>query len=137
MNHPKGLAFAFALVSLLTPVSLQAAVSAGRQPEVATDMFEANNYAPRINSLLTGTTVLQSGDQTELSTSVFDPEGDNLFFYWQAPAGQFGACTGTCSSISWTAPNVNQTSTFQIYCEVGDGKGKIDTREISTPPPGP
>ncbi len=99
----------------------------GKQPEIGAQTVAANptNRPPVISRLTASAQSVSIGEPVQFSAQASDPDGDSLTYYWTVLNGTFNSCTGTCSSITWTAPSVSRSRTFEIHLEVGDKKGRV------------
>jgi|GEM_PF-4629581 len=116
------------LISSLFSFSLMALTHVGHRYEVTSENFDPDNMPPKLSVSVDKNSVV-GGETVNLTATVIDPEGDNISYFWQTNTGTLN-CTGNCSSATWTAPTVTENSSFTIFCEVGDGKGLIDTKEV-------
>ena len=106
---------------------------AGKQPEIsaATMAANPNNHTPVIQSLSASVASVDSGGSLQLTATASDPDGDSLTYFWSAPKGEFGSCSGACSDISWIAPSVSTSTSVTISLEVGDKKGRAAWRTVT------
>ena len=101
------------------------------------------NHAPIIVAGPTASPVsLQSAQQTNLSVSTMDEDGDTLTYAWtQEPASPAGTFSDASSRTpSWTAPPVSSAQSFLLKVTVSDGRGGSIQGQVQvdvTPPPPP
>ncbi|MFP2912240.1 hypothetical protein ACLESD_45905 [Pyxidicoccus sp. 3LFB2] len=69
--------------------------------------------------------IIPPGGQVTLELEVTDPDGDEMEFEWKQnpsePAGRFS--DPGARNPTWTAPNVGETTTFNLTVTVMDNEG--------------
>ncbi|MCK9578341.1 hypothetical protein M0R01_02500 [bacterium] len=93
---------------------------------------------------ISGTTVVNSGDLITASVSAYDPDGDQLYYFWSASEG---AVTVDPSGLSVTVTSPNHISSIQymtVSVRVSDNRGgevietmNVQVNPIGTPTPIP
>jgi hypothetical protein len=84
------------------------------------------NQAPTISSVAAADSTVSTGEDTTISLTATDPDGDTLTYSWTATDGDI---TGTGSSVVWTPPST--PGTYIITVTVSDGKGGSHTSSTS------
>ena len=87
---------------------------------------------------ISGTTVVNSGDLITASVSAYDPDGDQLYYFWSASEG---AVTVDPSGLSVTVTSPNHISSIQymtVSVRVSDNRGGevIETMNVQVNPIG-
>ena len=76
------------------------------------------NYPPVITSLIVDEDQIAPEDKCHIECSAEDPDGDSLNYMWSASKGDI---SGTGSSVTWTAPE--EEDSYDITVTVSDGHG--------------
>jgi hypothetical protein len=84
------------------------------------------NQEPTISGLVPASTSVAPGGSTVITCTATDADGDTLTYSWQASGGLI---SGSSSSETWQAPATE--GTYSIQCDVEDGRGGSDTRDIT------
>ncbi len=87
------------------------------------------NSPPSSPNITVGKSTLQSGESTNLSATVNDPDGDPITYSWNATGGSFNSTTQT--SVVWTAPAVSSSQTYTITLIVSDNRGASNNNSIN------
>jgi len=77
------------------------------------------NAAPRIESLVASTRVVEPAESVVLNLVASDADGDVLLYAWTAPAGSF--TDASSATPTWTAPDTE--GDYQLSVTVTDGRG--------------
>lgn len=128
LSHLTIAAMAVVMTVALFPTYVRAFVWIGhsRTQKIPT----GSNLPPKLKVYASSNTV-EGGQSVDLWTTVINPEAsDTLSYYWETSEGNFGG-SEPYDSVTWTAPTVNSSKTFVIECEVGDGQGNVDVKEVS------
>ncbi len=88
-----------------------------------------NDRAPVISSVTVSSNTVTSGQKITLTCNATDPDGDNIFYYWETTGGKFYG-SGNYGAVEWLAPTVAFAVHYKIICLVGDGRGCIAVKEI-------
>jgi hypothetical protein len=79
-----------------------------------------DNLAPIITAITVDPPIIEPGENTQITCSANDPNGDTLSYTWTAPAGSF---SGSGAAVTWTAPA--DPGYFFLKCRVDDGRGGV------------
>jgi hypothetical protein len=84
-----------------------------------------SNQLPTLFGPIARATDVVAGAQVALELEANDPDGDSVTYAWTqtpaAPAGSFS--DASAASPTWTAPQVTQSTLFQLNVAVTDGDG--------------
>ncbi|MDD5306024.1 MAG: hypothetical protein PHU25_01765 [Deltaproteobacteria bacterium] len=127
--HDNGAPIWFKTASMI-PEDECSGTTVGYRYEISFGVDYPNNRAPKFTSATAQPSTVESGGVVQLAAAATDPDGDSLSYYWQVPSGEYSSCSNDFRTVSWTAPTVDKTTEYEIYCEVGDKKGKVDRRYI-------
>jgi len=90
---------------------------------------ETNRKGPNtlhLNPDGTDTKTVSGGESITITGNTHDADGDQLFYYWESTGGSFTTTdSDRFHEVTWTAPNVGITSSFDIFVTRGDGRGLI------------
>lgn len=93
---------------------------------------EANNNAPNA-SLSASRLRVSSGERIQLDLRASrDPDGDRLYYSWEASDGLFINPTANYDRVTWEAPQVldEDNQSFVITGRVSDGRGYYNTSSV-------
>ncbi|WNG47399.1 kelch-like protein [Archangium minus] len=110
-------------------VSLTVTVSAGSgAQEVRVDF----NTVPGVVGLTSSQSVLDVGQQTALSVSASDADGDTLSYQWSATcAGSFSGATSSSATFTPSALPTGACNNCQLSVVVKDGRGGQNTGSLA------
>ncbi|ATB42216.1 hypothetical protein CYFUS_007693 [Cystobacter fuscus] len=110
-------------------VTLMVRVSAGEGGAVVDVSF---NNPPKVISLTSSQSYLDVGQQTTLSTSVSDADGDSLSYTWSATcAGTFEGADTSTARFTPTALPTATCNNCQVSVAVSDGRGGQTTGTVT------
>jgi hypothetical protein len=91
-------------------------------------VVEFINNVPIIERIIAQPRKIHIGTSSQLFCDAFDPDGDELTYFWSSGEGTF---SGSGSNVIWTAPI--QVGNYFLRCRVEDiyGSGTIDSVEVS------
>jgi formylglycine-generating enzyme required for sulfatase activity len=84
---------------------------------VLTIIVNSLNIPPQITDLSANPSSVVQNQQTAITRTAVDGNGDSLSYLWSADGG---IINGTGSSVTWEAPDI--TGAYTITCMVDDGK---------------
>ncbi len=84
------------------------------------EVVESINQLPSIASMQASQRKIDLQSETQIFCSASDPDGDSLSYLWSADAGTI---TGSDSSVTWKAPDIE--GNYYITCRVEDGLGGV------------
>ena len=91
---------------------------------VAGDSVACDNRLPSVTASADMT--VNEGESVSLMVEAIDPNGDELTYHWEQVSGQSVTLTGAdTSSVSFTAPELNASTTLVFEATVSDGKGTV------------
>ena len=109
----------FRIFNVLTTFALLAGVAG------CDESLEFSNQAPVDIGISKDKCYISTGSVVSLTASATDPDGDDIFFAWEASSGTFSPASGEGRSVSWTAPS---SGTHVLTVRVTD---RIDTSSKS------
>lgn len=81
----------------------------------------APNRCPEITEVSISDSVVRGGEEVRIAVTATDPDGDQLYYVWDARAGRL---TGSESQIVWIAPECltqeSATTSYELAVEVSD-----------------
>ncbi|GAP70180.1 por secretion system C-terminal sorting domain [Bacteroidales bacterium 6E] len=104
-------------------------------PTYVRDMRFAVYLCPDVNlppmASVVGNMSVNEGTVVALDgTASSDPEGESLTYLWSAPDG-IELSTTTDATVTFTAPDVDQATTFSFTLVVSDGNGNSEPVEVA------
>ena len=85
------------------------------------------NRCPEITDISLSDSSVRGGEQVRIAVMATDPDGDQLYYVWNASGGQL---TGWESQVVWTAPECvfqeSTTKTYDVIVEVSDRVCTVD-----------
>ena len=85
-----------------------------------------SNEPPVILSLIANPTIVDINENSIITCTANDPDGDNLTYVWEVSGGSI---SGTGSSVTWTAPNTQ--GSYSVSCTADDGNGGQDFESVN------
>lgn len=93
----------------------------------------AENHAPVVNIAPEKLTI-EAGKPVTFNAHASDEDGDELTYLWNVPS-ETGVSNRHDSSISFTAPDVNDETTYTLGVSVSDGKAQSSATALLTVTP--
>jgi hypothetical protein len=95
---------------------------------VKIEVVEIINNDPVIDKITAQPRKIHIGNSSQLFCEAFDPDGDELTYFWSSQTGTF---SGSGSNVVWTAPI--QAGNYFLKCRVEDTYGSMtsDSLEVS------
>jgi hypothetical protein len=123
LSCPRGdlisLAFKSAVLVLSAGLGLFCAMGCGDD-----DGASPANHAPVITGLSANPDTVQAGEDSQITCTAGDADGDDLTYVWEAP---FGTLTGSTATVVWTAPVSAGGYSISVTVEDAHGAAAVDS----------